>query len=424
MKKIVIEEQKKLSIKANMLWNSMGSLIYLGVQWLLTVLVVRLSNGYDAAGLLALAMAVGNIFIPFANYRMRIYQVSDVVHEYSTSEYMGFRCVTVLLSFLACMVYAAVTCNFEALGIVALWLIYKGLGAIIYVMHGLDQQNMRMDIIGKSFIMRGVAVFLVFCVGMYFTASLFLSLLFMIAVTLLIGFLWDYRRSRFFDKLIPEINRRLVAVLLKRCFLITVANIACSATLTIPRQYLSVSCGDWALGIYASVAAPIAIIQMGGSYIYGPLLGSFASFYEKKNGKKFFVLLLKTTLGMATAGIICGILLEFFGSALLGFLFGEAIVEYSFLILPLVVLAVLTAYLWFINDLLITIRDLKGGFVANIVASIIAFVVCWGFVDYFGMNGVSFTGIVAYAIGIVLGILFVCHKLMKRFTYGLSSKNE
>ena len=105
-------------------------------------------------------------------------------------------------------------------------------------------------------------------------------------------------------------------------------------------------------------------------------------------------------------------------------MFGEAIVEYSFLILPLVVLAVLTAYLWFINDLLITIRDLKGGFVANIVASIIAFVVCWGFVDYFGMNGVSFTGIVAYAIGIVLGILFVCHKLMKRFTYGLSSKNE
>lgn len=393
----------------------MGSLVYLGVQWLLTVLVVRLSDGYDAAGLLALAMSIGNIFIPFANYRMRVYQVSDVSHEYSASEYMGFRCVTVFISFSACMTYAFFTCNFEALGVIALWLIYKGFEAIIDVMHGLDQQNMRMDIIGKSLIIRAVGTLVVFCAALYFANSLVLSLVFMILVTILFGWLWDCRKAKSFDRLLPVINRSLVATLLKRCFLITVANIACSATLTIPRQYLAVSCGDWALGVYASVAAPIAIIQMGGSYIYGPLLGSFASFYKKEEAKGFFALLLKVTLGIIVVGIICGILLEVLGPWLLDLLFGSSIAEYTFLILPLVVLAILTAYLWFINDLLITIRNFKGGFVANVIASGVAFVVCWGFIDFFGMNGVSFTGIIAYAIGIMVGVCFIFYDLVNRF---------
>ena len=56
-----------LSTKQNMLWNSVGSMTYLACQWLTTVFVVRLSAGYDDAGLLSLAMSVVGIFGTFAN---------------------------------------------------------------------------------------------------------------------------------------------------------------------------------------------------------------------------------------------------------------------------------------------------------------------------------------------------------------------
>ena len=39
------QEQKRpeqLSVKANMLWNSIGSMTYLACQWLTTIVVVRL----------------------------------------------------------------------------------------------------------------------------------------------------------------------------------------------------------------------------------------------------------------------------------------------------------------------------------------------------------------------------------------------
>ena len=45
---------KQLSVKQNMLWNTAGSMVYLVCQWLITVFVVRLSDGYDAAGVLSL----------------------------------------------------------------------------------------------------------------------------------------------------------------------------------------------------------------------------------------------------------------------------------------------------------------------------------------------------------------------------------
>ena len=95
-----------LSTKQNMLWNSAGSMTYLACQWLVTVLVVRLSAGYDDAGLLSLAMSVVGIFGTFANYKMGTYQISDIRRENDLAEYLGFRCLTLGLAFVACMVYA------------------------------------------------------------------------------------------------------------------------------------------------------------------------------------------------------------------------------------------------------------------------------------------------------------------------------
>ena len=70
-----------LSLKANVVWNAIGSLVFFGCTWLLSVFVVRLSGDYEAAGVLALAMAVFNTFRPLVEYRIYTYQISDTEHE-------------------------------------------------------------------------------------------------------------------------------------------------------------------------------------------------------------------------------------------------------------------------------------------------------------------------------------------------------
>ena len=89
-----MQQYGPLSIKKNMLWNSIGSLCNLGCQWLISVLIVRLSTGYDAAGIYSLGISTYNIFGSIAQYRMYTYQVSDVKNENTTGEYLTFRLIT------------------------------------------------------------------------------------------------------------------------------------------------------------------------------------------------------------------------------------------------------------------------------------------------------------------------------------------
>ena len=118
-------EGKELSIGKNMAWNSFGSITYLACQWLITILVVRLSNGYEAAGALSLAMSVYNIFAPLALYRMYTYQVSDIKRENTAGEYFSLRIITSLIALACCMAYAVATCNPQSLAAIFLYAVFK-----------------------------------------------------------------------------------------------------------------------------------------------------------------------------------------------------------------------------------------------------------------------------------------------------------
>ena len=75
-----------LSIGKNMAWNSFGSLVYLGCNWLTTVLVVIIYPTYEASGCLASAMAVGNVVATIVLFKVRAFQVSDIEKQFRTSD--------------------------------------------------------------------------------------------------------------------------------------------------------------------------------------------------------------------------------------------------------------------------------------------------------------------------------------------------
>ncbi len=407
------QDIRSLSLKQNILWNSVGSLVYLGCQWLMTILVVRLSNGFDDAGILSLAMSISNLFTPFAIYRMRAFQVSDTNQQYSTGEYLGFRIITIIIAFAGCMIYASITCQLYSLASIALFLVYKSVEAYIDVLHGADQQVMRMDIVGKSFAIRGVLTIVSFSIVLHFTQNLELALLAIIFTTAPVGFLYDGKRTRVFSSLKPHIQRSKALHLLFNCMPAVLASIACSAALTIPRQYLALDAGDAALGIYASVAAPVAIVQMGGSYIYSPLLGRLAEFYNTGKREGFVALLNKTIIGVLAVSGICSLALSLFGEWGLGLLYGNSITEYAYLLQPMLLCAIATVLLWFLNDLLLAIRKFWSTFIGNVLALIVAIPLTILFVNLFNMNGVSFTGIAAYGLSCVVSFAMLVHAVKK-----------
>ena len=93
--------KKKISLQESIIWNSVGSIIYLFTQWLITILVVRIA-GVDTAGNLTLAMSASNIFYSVAMQGIRNYQVSDVKGKYRDKTYISSRIWACLFSVFLC----------------------------------------------------------------------------------------------------------------------------------------------------------------------------------------------------------------------------------------------------------------------------------------------------------------------------------
>ena len=167
--------EKTLSIKHNMFWNTVGSLTNLGCQWLITILVVRLSDGYSAAGIYSLAMSIFNMFSQLAQYRMYTVQIADVERKNSAGEYLTFRFFTTFIAFAMLAVYSIATCRIGTVPAILLYALYKTAGLVIDVMHANDQVGHRMDYIGKSLIMQGIGSLLSFILVFGFFNSRYAS---------------------------------------------------------------------------------------------------------------------------------------------------------------------------------------------------------------------------------------------------------
>ncbi len=380
---------KALTLRQNMAWNSMGSLVFLGCQWLITVLIVRLSSGYDAAGVLSLAMTVYGIFAPIAEYRMYIYQVSDVHHENSVGEYLAFRTLTCSISLVLCLGYALLTCSWDAVGAIMLYGVYRIASSLIDVLHAQDQAERRMDYIGKSLTLQGVASLGLFVAAFAFTGSLELTLIVMTGGVIAVGVLFDLPHTRRLGRFGFGISPKKALHLLVHCAPVVVGFVACATAPSIPRQYLFDVSGEAALGIYASVSAPVAIIQSGASYLYNPLMGYFAKSYSDGDSREFRSLLAKASISILILGVACLGLLMLFGGPLLSLMFGESINVHLYLI-PLIALSSIgIAYMGFMNGLMLTIRDYKGGLLGGIVALVLAAGLTLPSVSVWDMNGVS-----------------------------------
>lgn len=417
---------KVLTLRQNMVWNSAGSLMYLGCQWLITVLIVRLASGsYDAAGVLSLAMSVYGIFSPIAEYRMYIYQVSDVKQENSVGEYLAFRAITCVISLVLCVGYALLTCAFDTVLAIVLYGVYRIASLMIDVLHAQDQAKMRMDCIGKSLTFQGVVSLAIFLVVFALTENLELTLLTMTAGIVLVGLIYDLPHTRQFGRIGFGISLKKTMHLLIYCAPVVIGFVACATAPSLPRQYLFSVSGEAALGVYASVSAPVAIIQSGASYLYNPLMGLFAKSYSEGDKREFRSLLIKASGSILLLGVVCLVLLVLLGGPLLSLMFGSGINEYLFLIPLIAVSSIGISYMGFMNGLMLTIRDLKGGLVGGMASVLISAVLTIPFVTIWGMNGVSLVLFASSAVSALIMAFFLTGKIGKMGeTSGLSDSRE
>lgn len=401
---------QSLSIEKNMLWNSVGSFVSLLCQWLTTVLVVRLSSGFDAAGILSIAMSIGNVFAPIAQFKIRSYQVSDVHQRTSSSEYVAFRVITIVVGFVVSAVYAVFSSSWAALTAVFLYLLYRCVDVFIDVLHGVDQQHFRMDYCGKSMLARGVLSLGSFCVALALTNSLDFAIAAMVVSVIPVVF-YDWHMASQFERLSPHISGSKVRELFTTCLPAAIGSSLCNMVTAIARQSLAAIAGNTILGIYASVCTPIVVIQAGSSYIYAPLQGVFARYIDSCNQGSFYKLLIRVTLAMVGITVVGIVGFALLGAPFLSIVFGPELAQYSHLMYPAIVSVIACAYSSFLCDLLIAFRAMVSTLVCNLVSVAIAATFSYPIISSFGANGTSYVVSIAYLVGVVLMLVVIGRKM-------------
>ena len=407
---------KKLSVQQNTLLNSFGSLFYLGCQWLLTVLVVRLGSVEDG-GNLSLAMSLTNMFFTIATFGIRDFQVSDYQNKYSPSQYVTTRLLTCTVSSLICCGIVLLNRHYTGhqIACILFYMLFRISEALVDVFQAMEQKAERMDYNCVSFLLRGIFLLGGFSLILHFSGSLVMAIV-GIAVTsfcVVLGFDWPTCRKLSDFKL--EFSFSATRHLLLECAPLMCNSFLTSAIVSIPRSTLETLWGSYWMGIYGSVATPATIVQSAAMWLYTPAILVFTRHYVERDKKNFYALYRKIWL------ILGGVFIAVFvGAALLGrwglgLLFNDEVVAHADLLIPVLGTTLLIAVSYFLGAILTITRQLKVILAANAVAAALAVVLSRPIIQSCQMNGVNYVIYIAMGANVLLLLIALTRNLHHYF---------
>lgn len=395
------------NIKRDMLWNTIGNIVYYFCQWVITVLVVHLAS-FEAAGYLSLAMTTSSSFSAISLFSMRNFQISDVKGEFTDGEYTGSRILTCLIAMIACGVYAFwKTSAYQALCIVGFMLIRLA-ESWVDVLHGVNQKFGRYDLIGKSFLLRGCLTIVSFVVGLRITGNILLSIVYMAVLNLFVACVIDWRNTNRLEKIHPVLWNANVKVLLEKCTPLVITYFLLSLIVLVPKQALQEELGNEILGIYSSISSPVLVVQVFAQYMFNPLVPRFSVMLNNHRYEEFRKKLKVLFLMSFGFGVFVLVFAKLLGPWGLHLLFGDQISDYTYLLIPLVFCTLATAYVWILASLAIAMRYNWQMAIGMAISYGVCMFGTRAIIHRFGVNGTSYSTLLSlvifmvYLIGLIL----------------------
>lgn len=399
-------KNKKLSLKQNMLYNSIGSFVYLGCQWLLTILVVKFS-GYDDAGIVSLAMSISSALYAISAYNMRGYQSSDIKNDYSSDDYVFSRIITCFIGVFVCFLFVLFNhYSFYTKCCIFIYMIFKTSEALVDVLNGEEQKEWRMDVCGISMLLRGIVSIICFSLTLYLSKNLLLSIMLMSLSTYIVIYFYDlnkYKNIIGFQKKFCFINVRRLLII---CFPLALYAFIGNSILFFPKYFLELNYSKELLGIYSSLATPVMIIQVAASFIFNPLITLISEFYIKKDSRQFYGVFFKVLLFIIFIGVLGYIFIYFFGSFGLSLLFNDEILSYKNLLYPILIVTLLTSFIWFVSMLLTVIRSFKILVLGSITSLLSSIIMSLIIIPHKGLNGVNDVLIISNIVELFIWLIF------------------
>lgn len=395
------------------MYNTVGSIVSLFCQWLIMMLIPRMTD-FSEAGIFAVALSICSIINIFATFSLNQYQISDQHVNYSENEYRVARTVTIAFSFALCVpVVLFMGYSVKQNLVILMYMVYRNLLHFAYLYTATLQIKDRLDYAGKSTIVEGIASLVSFLTVYHFTENLVLS----VAVMALFGgglFLLlvvaGYKKYVGGSISVRRADPSAVKSLIRLGVPLLLAGVAPIVITALPKLILQIYEGDEIVGIFSTLSAPTIVIPTIVTGVFVPFIIHFSNMSragDMKSLRKNYVKATGLILGfgiLCTAAGIIGAEYVFRG------LYGEQIVPYVHYFNVLLIGITLYSVGMCGITVLMTKEQGRAAAILSIIAMFVSIPVFLYAIPINGMDGATY-GLTAvyglFGLLISLGVLMI-----------------
>ena len=389
-------------------WNIIGSTFYAISSMLIGVAVSRLQGDFEGGLFFFAFSTLGQQLYIVSNFGQRPIMITDMSHRYSFGDYLGFRRLSFILAIILGLIYSLIFADSLYIGFIwMLMIVYKASDGLADCYESEFQRQLRLDITGKSILLRSLISVAVFLGVLILSKNLILSSLSFLISLLLVIYIVDIQGLKkiktvdySFDKLtlkpILDISKWLFLASFLDMYIFSASKYAVSNLLGYEQN-----------AYFSIIFIPTSIINLMANFIIRPMLTKLSLLYKENNMKAFRVLIYKLLLGIAGLTLAAAISGLLFGLDILSFVKGVDMSDYRLSFVILLIGGGVYAVLNLLYYVLVIFESRREIFISYVIVSVIAFFLTEPMVLKLGINGASLSYLIMMLLNTALFAGFV-----------------
>lgn len=416
------KDNKNGSLKEALL-NAFSNILFLFCLWLMSLLLPKLtSEGFEAAGVFTMCLSVANIATAISTYNITSFYSSDTNKRFKDEHYFYFGIMTSLISlavcFAMCFIYRYTA---EVLWSVVLYYCFKLFDNFSLILRASLQRAGRLTYFCYSLIARSLLSIGIFCLVLYFSQSLIITMGVLAGFGLLYFVFVDLLLTKKFCKTIFVFNKdvfKTAASLFILALPVCIYGLSFAAIPSIPRlMYEGIFHNKTLLGYFGTMAAITVLIQAATTALMLPFVPKLANFYKEGKKKEFIMLETKLVGFVFVFIVIAFVMVLFLGDWALKLVYGEDILQYSSVFKWIVLATGLQSIVVVMSDTVTAMRKLKLLTIASLSGVALMGSLMYVLISNFEMYGIVYVYFISYGIIalILLGTIIYSISKMKCF---------
>ena len=399
--------------KSEIIWNTLGSFVESLLSAVLLMFCTRL-NGTEIAGMFSISFATATILNAIGDFGIRIYQVTDTNRKYKFGDYLLARVFVVITMVIIGILFVNISgYTAEKLWICIALIMFKVIDNLSETYQGEFQLRNRLDLGGKSMVIRVSSSLIVFFITDVITKNVIFSCIAFVLTNLTLFLLWDVRILSKFQKLEIKYDKNNIKEILLDCLPLAIST-GLSLYIINATKYAIDNFGDYTMQTYFNVIyMPTFVINLVSAFVIKPFLKPFGDLWNSKEYLKFIKSISLIILILAGATICIDIACALLGVPVLSFIYGIDLSPYKMEMILLVISGFFYASATVMLYALSTIRKQKLTTIAYIITSVIALIASNICVNKWQMKGAIVSNMITTVTLFVLLVIFFLYELKK-----------